>query len=329
MKKLIPASILLLVLFSVLVSFQGIKPAGATVYINIFGVINPSSAPIQQSGNVYTFTADINDAIQIQADNIIVDGASHIVQGAGTDTGVIIGNIPDLPIVYNVTLKNLMINTFGGGVLLRNCLNCSIVNVNITVIGNDAISIYDSSNNTIMENNVRAQTAGIRLDQAYNNTVLRNNVTNSYDGIEIWGSSNNTVVENNITNNSWGIRLTDSSSNNFYHNNLVNNTHQVYLDNEGKDIWDNGFPSGGNYWSDYETRYPNATEQNHSGIWNTPYLIDSNNKDNYPLIPESLSPTILPFMMAVLLAAAFHRRNARDATEKSESRALENSTSAR
>jgi parallel beta-helix repeat protein len=306
-----------------LVYLRGIKPVGATVYINTFGVINPSSAPIQRNGNIYTFTADIYDAIQIQADNIIVDGASHTVQGAGTGTGVIIGNIPDLPTVYNVTLKNLRINTFGDGILLRNCLNCSIVNVNITVISNDGISIYNSSNNTIIENNVRAQTAGVRLDQAYNSTVLRNNVTDSYDGIEIWGSSDNTLVGNNITNNSWGIRLTDSSSNSIYHNNLVNNTYQVYLDNEGKDVWDNGFPSGGNLWSDYETRYPNATEQDHSGIWNTPYLIDSNNKDNYPLIPESLSLTILPFMMAALLAVAVYRRNVRNVREKEKRRALE------
>jgi parallel beta-helix repeat protein len=308
MKRLMPASVLLLVLCFVLVSLQGIRPVDATVYINIFGVINPSSAPIQRNGNIYTFTADINDDIQIQADNIIVDGAGHTVQGAGTGTGMTIGNIPDLPTVYNVTLKNLRINIFGGGILLRNCLNCNIVNVNVTVISNDGISIYRSSNNSIIENHVGAQTAGVRLDQAYNNTILGNNVTNSYDGIEIWGSSNNTVVGNNIANNSFGIRLTDSSSNKIYHNNFVNNTHQVYLDNEGKDVWDDGFPSGGNYWSDYEARYQNATEQDHSGIWNTPYIIDSNNEDNYPLIPEFPSLTILPFMMAALLAVTVYGR---------------------
>ena len=38
--------------------------------------------------------------------------------------------------------------------------------------------------------------------------------------------------------------------------------------------WDNG--SIGNYWSDYLSRYPNATEIDHSGIGDTPYaIIDS------------------------------------------------------
>jgi hypothetical protein len=45
--------------------------------------------------------------------------------------------------------------------------------------------------------------------------------------------------------------------------------------------WDNG--SVGNYWSDYLSRYPNATELGHSGIGDTPYaIIDSTTySDNY------------------------------------------------
>jgi hypothetical protein len=48
--------------------------------------------------------------------------------------------------------------------------------------------------------------------------------------------------------------------------------------------WDDGYPSGGNYWSNYQTTYPNAAEKGSSGIWNTPYVIDANNTDRYPLM---------------------------------------------
>jgi len=77
----------------------------------------------------------------------------------------------------------------------------------------------------------------------------------------------------------------------------MNNTQQVQSDGL-PNTWDNGYPSGGNYWSDYQTRYPNAAEIDSSGIWNTPYVIDSNNTDYYPLMgpysPLALSVSISP-----------------------------------
>ncbi len=55
------------------------------------------------------------------------------------------------------------------------------------------------------------------------------------------------------------------------------------------EAWDNGAKSGGNYWSDYLTKYPNAAQAGSSGFGNTAYVINANNKDNFPLMsPFSL-----------------------------------------
>ncbi|MCJ7718504.1 hypothetical protein MUO69_01065 [Candidatus Bathyarchaeota archaeon] len=42
--------------------------------------------------------------------------------------------------------------------------------------------------------------------------------------------------------------------------------------------WNDGYPSGGNYWND-----PNCPDSNYDGICDSPYVVDANNTDNWPL----------------------------------------------
>jgi len=153
------------------------------------------------------------------------------------------------------------------------------------------IYLLASSNNIISENNITANSMfGIILWMANNNNcITRNNITgNGNGGIYLAFSSNNTVTENNITNNWSGIKFMGGTNNHVYHNNFINNTNHASTDS--LNTWDNGFE--GNYWSDYEEKYPNAQELNGSGIWDTPYYIKWNNQDNFPLMePCSLKPS--------------------------------------
>jgi len=43
--------------------------------------------------------------------------------------------------------------------------------------------------------------------------------------------------------------------------------------------WDNGSYSGGNYWSDYT-----GPDANNDGVGGSPYMIDNDNQDRYPLM---------------------------------------------
>jgi len=142
------------------------------------------------------------------------------------------------------------------------------------------------------------------------NTIVGNTVINNEVGI-LLVSSNNTVRDNFISSNLLGIDLDYlpiSCNNSIYHNNFVNNTDQVVTSNV-TNVWDDGFPVGGNFWSDYGMRYPNATEIDASGIWDTPYIIDVNNMDRYPLvISEFPSFLILSlFMVSTLLGVLICR----------------------
>jgi parallel beta-helix repeat protein len=83
-----------------------------------------------------------------------------------------------------------------------------------------------------------------------------------------------------------------SGYNRIYHNNLINNYQHQALDDNYFNYWHNGYPSGGNYWSDYVTVYGGADEfkgENQDilgsdGVGDTPYYFFYSRKDRYPLM---------------------------------------------
>jgi hypothetical protein len=84
--------------------------------------------------------------------------------------------------------------------------------------------------------------------------------------------------------------------------------------------WDNGIR--GNYWSDYQTRYTNASEIGNTGIGDTPFYINDNNIDHYPLmepkeipevqsnyvIPEFPAWTVLPLLLTATIIATVYKK---------------------
>jgi parallel beta-helix repeat protein len=114
-------------------------------------------------------------------------------------------------------------------------------------------------------------------------------------GVCLSRAHNCTIFDNTVSNNADGISLSNSSNNLIYHNNFTNNTQNAWDDTSGNK-WDNGYPSGGNYWSNYTgADMYHGPDQNLIGsdsIGDTPYNISggAGARDNYPLvISESVS----------------------------------------
>ena len=164
------------------------------------------------------------------------------------------------------------------------------------------VQLFQVSNTSFSKNDVMSNRwDGIMLSSSNNNTIVGNNIRKNAAGITFYNSLNNTILGNNITNNEYsGISLQGSSNNKIYHNNFINNTRQVEVFPEVEipaiglkippsiNTWDNGYPSGGNYWNDYNgTDYYTGKYQNETGsdgIGDMPHTIDANNTDHYPLM---------------------------------------------
>jgi parallel beta-helix repeat protein len=308
------AILFLLSVSSITGLIQVVKADGETIYINADGSISPPTAPIYTADNItYTLTGNItvaNDGIDVERNNIVLNGAGYTVTG-----GLTISNGIRLWGVSNVTVENMMITNFSTGIYVVYSSNNTLYGNNVAAKYAFGIVLGFSSGNTLSENNVTANIYdGIDLDSSSSNTLYGNTVTaNGKHGIYLVSSSNNILSGNNVANNYWGIELSSSSNNSIYDNDFINNTQSQVISSNSTNAWDNG--SSGNYWSDYLTRYPNATEVDSSGVWNTPYVIDTNNTDHYPLtvpivvLPEfqSIQATML-FMLLTLLAVIVYKK---------------------
>ncbi|UCE38590.1 MAG: right-handed parallel beta-helix repeat-containing protein [Thermoplasmata archaeon] len=179
--------------------------------------------------------------------------------------------------------------------------------------------VLDSSttNSTILNNHLTNNYRGVSISSSSDNVICNNNISSSdYSGVLLSSSVNNRIIGNTIFNNQGeGIYIDSSSSSNIiYHNNFIDNVDQA--DDFGPDnVWDNGYPSGGNYWSNFDEpgegaydgyKGPNQDEfiAEGDGIVDqgppvggkNPYFIDFvDSQDYYPLIePHSpMNPIIL------------------------------------
>jgi parallel beta-helix repeat protein len=194
---------------------------------------------------------------------------------------------------------NNIINNLDGIVLDSSSYN-TITGNNVTDDGWGIVLRNYSDNNTITENQVTANSnCGISLDYSSINTISQNNIADNYIGLDLYSSSSDTITGNSITSNDEGMHVAYSSGSTIYHNNFIDNYHAGYIDQVysigSVNMWNDSYPSGGNYWSDYTGIDYRSGPYQHDfgwdGIGDTPYVIDADNADNYPLmLPYGSTP---------------------------------------
>ena len=280
------------------------------IYVNIGGsggLMTIENNPVTNSGHYGIYLTGVRTGSTI---------ANFTVQGSGSDglrADYSDMNIENVTIINNgikgiyfvhgksFTIRNCTIDGNGEGIIYYdNAAGDAIVEDNIITnnVGSGVhIGLIEGKSATIknnkIDNNAGSSSDGIYVNIAGSGgvTTVKNNLVGNSGryGIYLTGVTNSTVIENTISINCYGMRLYSSSNNSIFHNNFIDNINYNAQDNRDSNLWDDGYPSGGNYWGD---DYP-GTDGDGDGIGDEPYGISggAGAQDRYPLMqPWNTTP---------------------------------------
>nr|MDO8113973.1 PKD domain-containing protein [Candidatus Sigynarchaeota archaeon] len=251
--------------------------------------------------SAYSITLDQGDTFNSIANNSVISNLGFGITGNFASNNTIdyndIRNNVYIGLYFfssddnNCTGNNVTSNQDDGVTLesaYRNrfCANMITGNTgNGVYIWSTNYNVFDG--NTISSNGQDgAYIAGSPVVQANSNEILNNDIAgNAGRGVELISANYNLIQGNTISGNNYGYF--SQGSNTRYNTVCLNN----FLGNTGAEAYDmasstpNYFDNGtrGNYWINYQTRFPAAI--NNGTVWNTPYAIDGTSpaQDNYPL----------------------------------------------
>jgi len=280
--------------------FNGVI-ANSTLTDNKYGIVLHDSDNILVSGvTVHNAQTGVNclnsDFLQIRA-NGITDSNTGISLSCSvldvfyntilnSDNGIVIGNYGSIDIEHNYI-------TSPRGFTLQGSGDTIIANNQIIGSSGPTVHLYQYG---ISE--YQTDTVNVESNMIINTTPT--NFQSGPTGVNITSSGDFSITGNTVrAGNSYGIVLHSTfesfnfadpfmNHNFLYHNNILNNTIQAFDDSPSQNLWDNGYPSGGNFWSDF-TGVDNCSgpQQNicpsPDGIGDTPYVFNFNT-DHYPLI---------------------------------------------
>ena len=205
----------------------------------------------------------------------------------------------------SLMVGNVLVDSGGNAVIAHTTNRATVVN-NTLLRSRSSLFLCSITNSTVKGNRVDSSAhTGLFLGGS-NNVISENYVINSLRGIEIrrcglpWTApENNIVTKNSVLNNTIGIDVRDSHDNRFFHNNIINNTIQAFDRSASDNEWDDGYPSGGNFWSNYtgpdDFSGPDQDVPGPDGIRDLPFDFDPDTRDDYPLMsPVAVLPPDAP-----------------------------------
>jgi len=282
-----------------IVNSTGVIVDGATLRNNAQGILLAYT-----TNSVITHNTIINNSYGVWCYqshlNVISDNSLDNNSQAGID----------LEYSSNNTICGNALSASRWGIVTISSSNNTICENKIELYGVNVIGLYlyMSSYNIACRNNITTGWEGIKLYWSSNQLIYENDISGNFEGIYGYNSPNNTIFENVMRNNHEGIHMERSQFNHIYHNNFLNNTwSQATIWNSLDNTLDDGYPSGGNYWSDYTgvdlKKGPTQDQSGSDNIGDTPYVIDVDNPDRYPLMYPYENPPPPTYSLTITTTA--------------------------
>ncbi|RDE13890.1 MAG: hypothetical protein C4K47_05325 [Candidatus Thorarchaeota archaeon] len=233
-----------------------------------------------------------NIAVRNRAANIHVSNCQHAVVSGNNASGTSISNYGivvdwtgfDVKVTKNVAMDLQITGVVFSGITISNITN------NVVSSKGDAIQVISCTGFNVRANIVTAPNGnGIFASSCNGFNIVRNNVSSCcYRGIYVTSSVNGAIKANDLWNNTCAIYIASSTSIRVFHNNLLGNVLRGYDDSGSQNQWDDDYPNGGNYWSNYSGSDafsgPGQDISGSDGIGDTTMVIDSDSVDRYPLM---------------------------------------------
>lgn len=163
------------------------------------------------------------------------------------------------------------------------------------------ISVQNGSDIWIAGNELTSNLfAGLRMVSSDNSIISNNNLSANAGGLDLENSQDCSVIRNLFEANSLGAWLSQCTNITIHHNEFLDNQIHAQDDAGVSNHWDDGYPSGGNYWSGFigVDLYSGPAQDlpGSDGINDTPYVF-TGGQDRYPLMspPELRHPPVARF----------------------------------
>ncbi len=261
---------------------------------------------ITQPGT-YVLTNDITNSnlpicIEIQASNVVFDGAGHLIDGVDAERTAGIFVDGSSAAVSGVTIRNVRVQDWYYGVYLYEAgssrIESSTLSSNVFC---GAVVYKNAAGDTITGCTVTGNGYGvIYSDCAANGVVSDNDISRNERGLYVYLSDGITVTRNRIESNSnTGIQFHTSGGGTIYNNKFNNNVNSAFTGEPFRaNAWSvtpgaswnpanimGGPKVGGNYWSRPDGTGFSQTnaDANDDGFIDIPNMLATLNVDSYPL----------------------------------------------